>query len=193
MNKNNVIINGIRYVPVDDGNNVSVRNVRRVLNSQKYLSASAVEDIIGALRVPKHESMISPKSETEKPKNERKFSYNSMHKVLFNIGGTLSNGGVLYKKRVNPAQWNIQQAIVIRKEMNNDSTKGMTVDDVKKIESKVKLSSNLIRKIMYNIEFGNLSQVINDWKVKYIENTTRKSKPMQNNPQKRGDDFEIYS
>ena len=194
-----VIVDGIKYVP-EDKNLVSIDVVKSILKGQKYLSESAINDIMDAFKA------IRPvKSETKKPRKSSKsksktrknnvlksFEYNSANKVLFKISGVLSNGSVLYKTRKSPSNWNIQQAIMIRKAMKNDSATGMIYKDAIAIAKKVHLSDNMTRKIMYNIEHGDLIKYIDEWEVKYNQKKIGNPKPIQNNPQKRRESGALY-
>lgn len=193
-----VMIEGTKYVP--ENNLVSIDVVKSILKGQKYLSESAINDIMDAFKA------IRPvKSETKKPKKSSKsksktrknnvlkpFEYNSVNKVLFKISGVLSNGSVLYKTRKSPSRWNIQQAIMIRKAMKNDSTTGMIYKDAIAIAKKVHLSDQMTRKIMYNIEHGDLIKYIDEWEVKYNQKKIDGPKPIQNNPQKRRESGALY-
>ena len=187
---NEVLIDGIKYIPITEATQIQIGKIREVLESQGYLSRSAIDQILREFK-PKSKTKTKTKK-VQKWKNnsvspEKSFRYNSTHKHLFNIGRVLENGGIVYKKRKSPAQWNIQQAIVIRDYMNDDSTKDMTFKDVVDIEKRVKLSKILIRKIMYNIEYGDLTELIDKWRLKNLHehNNRHNNKPLQNNPQKR--------
>lgn len=198
MNKG-VFIDGVKYVPVNEINETQIQAMRKVLESQKYLSSSAIDEIINALKGSSETSEV----EIEKPekvatwkgnhlRGDDPFKYGATHKVLFNISGFLSNGSILYKKRRSPAKWNIQQAMVIRDAMNDDSSKGMTFKDATELESKTKLSKTIVRKIMYNIEFGTLSKTIDEWKVKFNQKHLQGFRPVENNPQKRRESGGLY-
>ena len=185
---NEVLIDGIKYIPVTEVTQIQLGKIRDVLESQGYLSESAINDILKGF---KSESKIKkPRKTRGKYSSARgnKFKYNSTHKRLFNIGRVLENGGIIYKTRNNPANWNIQQAMVIRDSMDNDSTKNMSYRDVIAIEKRVKLSKDTIRKIMYNIEYGDLSEHIDKWRLKNLQEPVKVAKPLQNNPQKRKDE-----
>lgn len=180
-----VLIDGIKYIPVTEATQIQMGKIREVLESQGFLSRSAIDDILKELQP---EPKAKPKKQQWKKydnSTKRSFRYNSTHKQLFNIGRVLENGGIIYKKGKNPARWNIQQAMVIREHMNKDSTKGMSYGDVNAIEKKVKLSKNLIRKILYNIEYGDLTKQIDKWRFKHLQEPTIVGKPLENNPQKR--------
>ena len=184
---NEVLIDGIKYIPITEATQIQIGKIREVLESQGYLSRSAIDQILNEIK-PKSEKPKIQKWENHSVSLEKSFRYNSAHKHLFNIGRVLENGGIIYKKGKNPARWNIQQAMVIRDHMNDDSTKGMAYKDVNAIEKKVKLSKMLIRKIMYNIEYGDLTEQIDKWRLKNLQEPVKVSKPLQNNPQKRKED-----
>ena len=184
-----VMVDGVKYVP--ESNIIQIETIRKVLESQKYLSKDAIDEIIKAL------GDNPVKKDTLKQKYGRickddQFKYNMNYKSLFNISGVLSNGGVLYKSRKNPAKWNIQQAMLIRNHMNHSSVKGLSYSDVNRIVKKVKLSKNIVVKIMYNIEYGDLNKHIDEWRVKYNQKKISDPKPLQNNPQKRRESGALY-
>lgn len=181
---NEVIIDGIKYVPENTG--LSEKSVRTVLKSQGYLSSSAIDSIMKQLsRKPSPRVKASPKSSKSRNNHTRKFKYDKNSSTLFKISGFLSDGTILYKTRRNPAKWNIQQAIIIRKMMKKDSTKNMTYGEVLAIEDKVKLTKPLIRKIMYNIEHGDLIKFIKKWEAKNLHEPKKVRPPVENNPKKR--------
>ena len=187
-----VIVDGIKYVPESKVQSIQIKTIRKVLESQKYLSEDAIDEIIKALDDSTAQKKDTMKQKWGRIRGNDQFKYGANYKTLFNISDVLSNGGVLYKSRKSPVTWNIQQAILIRKAMNNDSIKGLSYSDVNEIVKKVKLSKNLVVKIMYNIEFGDLTKEIEKWKVKYNQKKITDPKPIQNNPQKRRESGALY-
>ena len=178
-----VQIDGIKYVPVTEVKSLQIKKIRQVLESQKYLSKSAIEEIIKALdESPKKES---PKVKSKPKKASSQYNYDKLAKTHFNISGVLSNGSVLYKTRKSPADWKIQQAIIVRSNMNNDTCKGVTHQDIRKLAKKVNLSEAMVRKIMFNIEHGDMVNWINYWNTKFNQKPLKATKPVENNPQKR--------
>ena len=187
-----VIVDGIKYVPESKVQSIQIKTIRKVLESQKYLSEDAIDEIIKALDDSPAQKKDTMKQKRGRIRKNDPFQYKKSHKTRFNIGGVMSNGGILYTNRKSPAKWNIQQAILIRKAMNHDSINGLSYSDVDGIVKKVKLSKNLVVKIMYNIEFGDLTKEIEKWKVKYNQKKITDPKPIQNNPQKRRESGALY-
>ena len=192
MMTSEVIVDGIKYVPESKVQSIQIKTIRKVLESQKYLSEDAIDEIIKALDDSTAQKKDTMKQKWGRIRKNDQFKYGANYKTLFNISDVLSNGGVLYKSRKSPVTWNIQQAILIRKAMNNDSIRGLSYSDVNEIVKRVKLSKNLVVKIMYNIEFGDLTKEIEKWKVKYNQKKITDPKPIQNNPQKRRESGALY-
>lgn len=178
-----VQIDGVKYVPVDEVKQLQIDVIRKALESQKYLSSSAIDDIIKVFE-------DLGVAEDKKPNQKRfrkpaEFRYYVTESRLFRISTVQSNGAILYSTRKSPAKWNIHHAIYIQKQMNNNSADGVTRKDIKRMSDKIKKSENIIARIMYNIEFGDLNKWIEYWRVNYNQAPRKVAKPIENNPQKR--------
>ena len=209
-----VVIDGIQYVPSTDFNE-TLNVMREVLKSQEFLSDSAIENIMNSLKnsmdkpsktgevslknlgksASKTGEVLPEKSGKSKSKSQgsfkeyyntyRPFKYNKAVSKPFNIKDVLHDGSVLFEKG-NYAKWKIQQAIIIKDSLKNGSTKDMTYADAIAIEKKVRLSRQMVRQIMYNIEHCDLGVYIGKWRLENVVNAPKKQpKPIQNNPQKR--------
>ena len=177
---------GVIYIPKSSVMDSYVVAMTDVLKSQKYLSNDAIDKIVDAFREIVSDSS-KPQSNEVSPSKTKKlspFQYNSVNGKLWRILRVMSDGSVLLETREKPADWKIQQAIIIRSAMDDDSSKNMTYGDALELEKKTGLPRNTVRRIMYNIEFGNLTDFIDEYYKMYLQIPKRK-KPIQNNPQKR--------
>ena len=210
-----VVIDGIQYVPSTDFNE-TLKVMREVLKSQEFLSDSAIENIMKSLKnsmdKPSKTGEVSlknlgksasktgevlpeksGKSPTKKSKHKtggyyrslKPFKYNSVNGKIMQVDHVLPDGRIILGKG-RMAKWRIQQAIVIKESMNQNTTNGMTYADTIEIAKKVRLDKETTRRIMYNIEHGSLGVYIGKWRLENVVNAPKKQpKPIENNPQKR--------
>lgn len=210
-----VVIDGIQYVPSSDFE-TQLEVMKDVLKSQDILSDSRIEKIMELLKIQMKKPSktgevslknlgkstsktgeVSPeksgKSSTKKSKHKtggylkslEPFKYNSVNGKIMQVKDVLPDGRILLGKgRI--AKWRIQQAIVIKESMNKNTSNGMTYADTIEIAKKVRLDKETTRRIMYNLEYGDLGVHIGKWRLNYVVNAPKKqAKPIENNPQKR--------
>ena len=210
-----VVIDGIQYVPSTDFEE-TLKVMENVLKSQKLLHDSAIEDIMKSLKIqmekPSKTGDVSlknlekfasktgevlpeksGKSPSKKSKHKtggyyrslKPFKYNSVNGKIMQVDHVLPDGRIVLGKG-RMAKWRIQQAIVIKESMNQNTSKGMTYADTIEIAKKVCLDKETTRRIMYNIEYGSLGVYIGKWRLENMVNAPKKQpKPIENNPQKR--------
>lgn len=180
---NDVRIDGVRYVPVTKRPNSFHKNrLERVLASEcPYLSKSVRNSI-----VKKFQEDDDVERKVTKPKNTGIKKPQKSPSYIFNyknFKGFDEKGHILYKRGGKKHSiWTIHNVIDI-KQWIDFGRKDKT--SIEYIANKVGLTENVVNKIIYNLKNGELL----DWVDKWIaqSSSTKKSVPVENNPQKRKD------
>jgi len=144
---NDVRINGVRYVPeTNKPNNHYVKRLSSVLAKEcPYLSRTVRDKIVRKFEL----------SDVETPKSKKKSKSKTPHssKRLFsikNIKGIDAEGHVLFKRgRKHTSEWTIYQATEIRQWMTHGK---YDKNRISKLSEKLGLSTDIIHKLMYNLE-----------------------------------------
>lgn len=183
-----VLIDGVRYVPEKDI--INIKAIETIIKAQcKYLSEDAINDIIRAFEAFEKPSKV----EIKKPRKSRKSKYNgtvydSLSAKLYATDGIklIDSRGKIYWKNGSRIKkpWTIHDAMSIRAKMNDDRTDNLTKKDISKISEDLGFSCTIVARIMYNIEYGELGHLIDNWVATYGYSKPKKV-PIVNNPQKR--------
>lgn len=174
-----VLINGVRYVPVSNKPNAHhINKLTKILTDDcPFLSRNVRNDII---RKFKDEDIQIEKPEKPKTKKTKNPSKGRLYSPS-NFKGFDEDGHATFKKgKYNRSEWTIHQAIEIRQWMNHGK---LNKDKVKQLSEKMGLTENIIYKLMYNLKEGELDQWIELWLP--TVNQVKSKTPIQNNPQKR--------
>lgn len=159
---NDVMINGVRYVPESNKpNNHHVKRLSSVLAKEcPYLSRSVRDNIVKKFESDKIESNQKSKSVESNPKSESNDNIPQYSKRLFNIKnikGIDEKGHVLFKKgRRLKSLWTIYQATEIRQWMTHGK---LNKDRITKLSEKFGVSTNVVNKLIYNLK----NEEFNTW------------------------------
>jgi len=165
---------GNKYLP--ENSLIAIETIKEVLQSQKYLSESAIEEIINAFQmVGKSETENSEKSVKRNPKILKET----------NIKYIDSDGYLHYKKgRSSRSKWNLRQVISIQTKLNRNYD-NVSEKDKRHFENTLGLSRTSVKVILRNLKDGNLEDIVERWKATTGYGIKKKSTPVVNNPERR--------
>jgi len=180
--------NGVKFVPENKVTSQQIEVIKSVF--EEYLSSKLCEEAISNfVRIYSNkmgEDEPAPKKwvkggDPEYISNKPYQISNSCKKPIY-IGEVTKQGKLKYKSG-RTAIFTIQDIIFIK----DNAPAGMTYKDFNEFcENLPHLSRMTIGKIFYNISIGMFEKWINHWKeINTPKLTTRKTIPIQNNPEKR--------
>ena len=147
---NDVLINGVRYVPeTNKPNNHHVKRLSSVLAKEcPYLSRTVRDKIVRKFELSDVETSNS-KNKSKPKKNATPHSSKRLFSIK-NIKGIDEEGHVLFKRgRRLTSEWTIYHATEIRQWMSHGK---FDKNRVNKLSEKLGLSTDIIHKLMYNLE-----------------------------------------
>lgn len=174
-----VLIDGVEYVPKSESVNLEIEIIEKVLKGQDILSETSIKNILKAFNEFKTPTeSIEPKG-YERFIDAEKRLYTSKNLVK------IDEKGIMHWHRGRKiGAWTIHHAISIRSKMKSQDSE-LSKKDILKLSKRIGLIPTTTRRIIYNIEYGEVSNWIDLWISKYGYGTTKKSVPVQNNPEKR--------
>jgi len=182
--QDNITLDGVKYVP--ESQTISVKEIERVLKNLDEFSDNKLQMIVDCFR--ELETAKDDESDDGDVVEQKHHIYRKRDMKIYsseNFKKFDSEGNVYWKKgRYQKSKWTIHDAMNVRSRMNNNTTEGVSNSVVDELVKKTGLTGDIIRIMMYNIEFGELSHWIDNWVAQYSYSKP-KTVPVVNNPQKR--------